>query len=105
MGIRVDEKALKEQLDKAGCPERAKPVSYTHLTGSSRIYSNAKPGIIMEAFSQAGESNLVFIINELDKALSKNGNGNPADVLLPLLDNLGFTDNYMECIDVYKRQL
>ena len=24
------------------------------LTGSSRIYSNAKPGIIMEAFSQAG---------------------------------------------------
>ena len=68
------------------------------LTGSSRIYSNAKPGIIMEAFSQAGESNLVFIINELDKASSKNGNGNPADVLLTLLDNLGFTDNYMECM-------
>ena len=33
------------------------------LTGSSRIYSNAKPGIIMEAFNMAGESNLVFIIN------------------------------------------
>ncbi len=29
---------------------------------------------------------------------SKNGNGNPADVLLTLLDNLGFTDNYMECM-------
>lgn len=67
------------------------------LTGSSRIYSNAKPGIIMEAFSMAGESNLVFIINELDKASSGKGNGNPADVLLTLLDNLGFTDNYMEC--------
>ena len=67
------------------------------LTGSSRIYSNAKPGIIMEAFSAAGESNLVFIINELDKAASGKGNGNPADVLLTLLDNLGFTDNYMEC--------
>ena len=66
------------------------------LTGSSRIYSNAKPGIIMEAFNMAGESNLVFIINELDKATS--GNGNPADVLLTLLDNLGFTDNYMECL-------
>ena len=38
------------------------------LTGSSRIYANAKPGIIMEAFSAAGES------------------------------NLGFTDNYMECM-------
>lgn len=68
------------------------------LTGSSRIYSNAKPGIIMEAFNMAGESNLVFIINELDKATLGNGNGNPADVLLTLLDNLGFTDNYMECL-------
>ena len=68
------------------------------LTGSSRIYANAKPGIIMEAFSIAGESNLVFIINELDKAASGKGNGNPADVLLTLLDNLGFTDNYIECM-------
>jgi ATP-dependent Lon protease len=68
------------------------------LTGSSRIYSNAKPGIIMEAFSMAASSNLVFIINELDKANSGKGNGNPADVLLTLLDNLGFTDNYMECM-------
>ena len=53
------------------------------LTGSSRIYANAKP---------------VFIINELDKAASGKGNGNPADVLLTLLDNLGFTDNYIECM-------
>ena len=68
------------------------------LTGSSRVYANAKPGIIMEAFSMAGESNLVFIINELDKAASGKGNGNTADVLLTLLDNLGFTDNYMECM-------
>lgn len=68
------------------------------LTGSSRIYANAKPGIIMEAFSMAGESNLVFIINELDKASAGKGNGNPADVLLTLLDNLGFTDNYIECM-------
>ncbi|MCI6858927.1 MAG: AAA family ATPase [Eubacterium sp.] len=68
------------------------------LTGSSRIYANAKPGIIMDAFSMAGESNLVFIINELDKANAGNGTGNPADVLLTLLDNLGFTDNYIECM-------
>ena len=68
------------------------------LTGSSRVYANAKPGIIMEAFAMAGESNLVFIINELDKAASGKGNGNPADVLLTLLDNLGFTDNYIECM-------
>ena len=68
------------------------------LTGSSRIYSNAKPGIIMEAFSMAGASNLIFIINELDKAAAGKGNGNPADVLLTLLDNIGFTDNYIECM-------
>ena len=68
------------------------------LTGSSRIYANAKTGIIMDAFAMAGESNLVFIINELDKAASGKGNGNPADVLLTLLDNLGFTDNYIECM-------
>ena len=74
------------------------PAYPEQLTGSSRIYSNAKPGIIMDAFSMAGESNLVFIINELDKAASGKGNGNPADVLLTLLDNLGFTDNYMECM-------
>lgn len=39
------------------------------LTGSSRVYANAKPGIIMEAFSVSGESNLVFIINELVRRL------------------------------------
>ena len=67
------------------------------LTGSSRIYANAKPGLIMEAFANAESSNLMFVINELDKASSGRGNGNPADVLLTLLDNLGFTDNYIEC--------
>ena len=37
-------------------------------------------------------------IRDRDKAASGKGNGNPADVLLTLLDNLGFTDNYMECM-------
>ncbi len=67
------------------------------LTGTSRVYANAKPGSIMESFYVAGESNMVFIINELDKADSKTTSGNPADALLTLLDNLGYTDNYMEC--------
>lgn len=68
------------------------------LTGSSRIYANAKPGSIMEAFSVARSSNLVFIINELDKASSGKDGGDPSDALLTLLDNLGYTDNYMECM-------
>ncbi len=68
------------------------------LTGSPRVYANAKPGRIMEAFSQAGASDLVFIINELDKADAGSSGTNPADALLTLLDNLGYTDNYMECM-------
>ncbi len=67
------------------------------LTGTPRIYTNARPGRIMEAFSMTGSSNIVFVINELDKADHDGQNGNPADTLLTLLDNLGFTDNYMEC--------
>ena len=67
------------------------------LTGTPRIYTNARPGRIMEAFSLTGSSNIVFVINELDKANHEGQNGNPADTLLTLLDNLGFTDNYMEC--------
>ena len=51
----------------------------------------------MESFYVAGESNMVVIINELDKADSRTSGGNPADALLTLLDNLGYTDNYMEC--------
>ena len=68
------------------------------LTGSPRVYANAKPGRIMESFSKAGASQLVFIINELDKADSATEAGNTGDALLTLLDNLGYTDNYMECM-------
>ena len=58
-----------------------------------------KPGIIMEAFSMAGESNLVFIINELDKAASGKGqrkSGRRASDTA--WTTFGFTDNYMECM-------
>ena len=74
------------------------PLISRAVNGKFPYLCKCKPGIIMDAFSMAGESNLVFIINELDKANSGKGNGNPADVLLTLLDNLGFTDNYMECM-------
>ena len=67
------------------------------LTGTPRVYTNAKPGHVMESLARAGASNLVFIINELDKADSGRQGSNPADALLTLLDNLGFTDNYIEC--------
>ncbi len=68
------------------------------LTGSSCVYANAKPGIIMEAF-YTEEENPTWYSSSMSwtKQRSGKGNGNPADVLLTLLDNLGFTDNYIEC--------
>ncbi len=69
------------------------------LTGKSSVCMQMQSRVLLwKTFSAAGESNLVFIINELDKAASGKGSGNPADVLLTLLDNLGFTDNYIECM-------
>lgn len=67
------------------------------LIGSDRVYANAKPGRVMEALAQAGSANMVLVINELDKADEGGQNGNSADALLTLFDNLGFTDNYIEC--------
>ena len=41
---------------------------------------------------------MYLLSTSLTRHASGKGNGNPADVLLTLLDNLGFTDNYMECM-------
>lgn len=68
------------------------------LVGSSRIYSNAKPGIIMEKLIAARDVNCMFLINELDKAATESHKGNPADVLLTLVDKMGFQDTFMEAL-------
>ena len=70
------------------------------LIGSSRIYGNARPGLVMEKLLEARDSNCVFLLNELDKASGSDNRGNPADTLLTLVDKLGFIDTFMEtCID------
>ncbi len=66
------------------------------LTGSSRIYENGKPGLIMEQLLACRTSRLVMCLNEIDKSASGKDRGNPLDVLLPLLDGMGFTDTYIE---------
>lgn len=66
------------------------------LTGSSRIYDNGKPGLIMEQIYAHRTASLVMVLNEIDKAASGKGRGNPLDILLPLLDGMGFTDTYIE---------
>lgn len=66
------------------------------LTGTPRIYMNARPGAIMQAVCDNRTTNIMFLLNELDKAGNGDG-GNPSMALLSLLDHLGFMDNYLEC--------
>lgn len=66
------------------------------LTGSSRIYGNASPGMIINQLHAHRSANLVMVLNEIDKAAGAKDRGNPLDVLLPLLDGMGFTDTYLE---------
>ena len=73
-------------------PVKARAILDEELYGLERVKQR-----IMEAFAQSGASNTVFIINELDKADHNSLSGNPADALLTLLDNIGYTDNYIEC--------
>ncbi len=66
------------------------------LTGSSRIYENAKAGLVIEQIFALKTASLVMVLNEIDKAANGKDRGNPLDTLLPLLDGMGFTDSYIE---------
>ena len=66
------------------------------LTGTSRIYDNAKAGLIIERIFALKTASLVMVLNEIDKAANGKDRGNPLDTLLPLLDGMGFTDSYIE---------
>lgn len=68
------------------------------VSGSSRIYSNARPGLILDKLRIAGSATGVLLINEVDKATEqgRDGKRGSSDVLLTLLDGQGFYDNFME---------
>ena len=68
------------------------------LAGSSRIYSNAQPGIILEKMMQAKSCSGLLLINEIDKATTQGREGarGSADTLLTLLDRQGFYENFLE---------
>lgn len=68
------------------------------LIGHRRTYIGANPGRIISSLTKAKSSNPVFLIDEIDKML-KNYKGDPASVLLGILDseqNKYFSDNYIE---------
>lgn len=69
-----------------------------YMSGSPRVFSNAKAGCIVEKMYAARSCTAVLLINEIDKATARgrDGKAGSADVLLPLLDRQGFFDNYLE---------
>ena len=61
------------------------------IVGSSRMYTNARPGDIAQAFLRHRTSRVMMFFNELDKAADS------TSTLLSLLDSTNFRDQFLEC--------